>query len=97
MYTEKQLKMGNTLVTLTWLFAIACFFFPLYGMGIGALGRALFWLLAIVHLIEFVFFFRFYKDIGEPLLGHFVRHMAFGILHQAAVKQRVAGAQASEG
>ena len=93
MYTESQFKLAHTIVNATWIFAAACFFFPLYDMGVGALGRAVFWLLACVHLVEFALFFKLYKSTGEPLLGHFLRNMAYGVVHHAEVKQRLGGGQ----
>ena len=92
MYGEKQLKLARAIVNATWILAVACFFFPLYDMGVGSFGRTLFWLLACVHLVEFPLFLKIYRETGEPLLGHFLRHMAYGVIHRAEVLQRAGGA-----
>ncbi len=96
MYTDKQIKFARIGLNVIWIFAAACFFFPLYDMGIGGLGRALFWLLVCVHLVEFALFFRLYQGTGESLFGHFMLHMAYGVIYQAEVKQRVAAQQGAE-
>jgi len=91
MYSPRQLQIARIVVLVTWLFAAACFFFPLYYWSIGPLGRALFGLLFAVHLVEFVIFARFYRASGESMTGHFLRHMVYGVIHHAEVKQRHPG------
>lgn len=89
--SPEQLRTARIVVGIVWIFAIASFFFPLYYSGIGPLGRALFWLLVCVHAVEFLFFLKTYRATGEPLFGHFLRTMAFGIAHHTEVKQRLEG------
>ncbi|MBW2232391.1 MAG: hypothetical protein JRH17_18545 [Deltaproteobacteria bacterium] len=90
MYSERQLRIGRILVALTWIFALASWFFPLYYTSIGNLGRALFYILTFVHLVEFPLFLKTYRAAGGSLFGQFLRHMAYGVLHHTEVKQRLA-------
>jgi hypothetical protein len=90
MYSESQLKVARIVVVLTWIFGLASWFFPLYYMPVGNLGRALFYLLVFVHLVEFPLFFNTYRAAGGSLFGHFLRHMAYGMIHHAETKQLVA-------
>jgi len=87
--SPQQIKIGKIVVLATWLFGAACFFFPLYGASIGGLGRALFYILFCVHLIEFFVFMKLYRSTGEPLSGHFFKTMAYGVLHQNEVRQQL--------
>lgn len=88
-YSPQQLKVGRIVVLIAWIFAFASWFFPLYYLPIGALGRGLFYILLFVHLVEFALFMKTYRATGEPLFGHFLRHMVYGVLHHTAVKQRL--------
>ena len=42
---------GKAVLGATWLFATACFFPPLNGAEIGALGRSIFGVLAVTHIV----------------------------------------------
>ena len=87
MYTTSQLRAVRFVVWLIWIAAAASFFFPLYYTAFGGFGRTVFALLIAIHLVEFPIFARTYRQAGGSLLGHFPRHMVFGLVYRAEVKQ----------
>lgn len=89
MYTASQLRAARFVVWLIWITAAASFFFPLYYTAFGGFGRTVFALLIAIHLVEFPIFAGTYRQAGGSLLGHFPRHMAFGLVYRAEVKQRL--------
>jgi hypothetical protein len=89
MYSPQQLKVAKIAVLATWIFGASAFFFPVYDWSIGPLGRALFGILFAVHLVEFAIFGKFYRSTGEPIMGHFFKHMVYGVIYQTEVKQRI--------
>ncbi|MAI81030.1 MAG: hypothetical protein CL917_18970 [Deltaproteobacteria bacterium] len=89
MYSPKQLKIARTVVLAVWIFAAASFFFPLYYTDFGGVGRTLFGLLIAVHLIEFPIFMNTYRETEGSLLSHFPKHMAYGVVYHAEVKQKL--------
>ena len=95
MYTSQQLARYRKLVLVLWLFAGACFFFPLYYTGVGGFGRTLFGLLLAVHLVEFFVFLGLYRRAGGSLWRHFHRTVVFGVLHKAETEQQLAAAGSS--
>ena len=88
-YTASQLKTARTVVVLIWIVSAACFFFPLYYTSFGDFGRILFGLLIALHLVEFPIFAKTYLQAGGSLIGHFPRHMAYGLVYRAEVQQRL--------
>jgi len=89
MYSARQLRTARAVVIATWIFAGLSFFPPLDGLAIGRLGRALFGILFCVHLIEFVVFRKIYAASGDDsMLGHFLRHMVYGVIYKTEVEQR---------
>ena len=87
MYTASQLRATRFVIWLIWIAAAASFFFPLYYTDFGGFGRTVFGVLIAIHLIEFPLFARTYRQAGGSLLGHFPRHMVFGLVYRAEVKQ----------
>ncbi len=87
MYSAKQLKTGRIVVLISWIFAGLSFLQPLAGSPIGPLGRALFGILVLSHLIEFVMFRKTYAAAGGSMSSHFLRHMVYGVLYKAEVEQ----------
>lgn len=78
----------------TWLVGAAGFLFP-PDTGFGQLGRALFYLLLCVHLVECVFFFGALRQTGRPLGVEVANTLFFGIVHYAEVKQIIESQDAS--
>lgn len=83
---------GKIVIGVTWLFATACFFAPLVGSEMGAFGRTLFWVLAIVHAVECIFFLGVLRKSGRPLLGELWQTFLFGIVHVSSVRAEIAEA-----
>jgi len=88
MYTDSQLKAARAVVLVAWIFGGLSFFPPLSSVDVSALGRALFGILFCVHLVEFAFFRRIYAEAGDSMLGHFLRHMVYGVIYKTEVEQR---------
>lgn len=87
MSNPAPIRFARIVLILVWIFAAACFFFPLYYMNVGSFGRILFVVLAIAHAIEFPIFAGTYRQAGGSLLGHFLRHMVYGMVYRAEVMQ----------
>ncbi len=77
---------GRVVIGMTWLFATACFFAPLATSSAGEFGRTLFWVLAIVHIVECVMFLGVLRRSGRPLVGELWQTFLFGIVHVSAVR-----------
>jgi hypothetical protein len=90
MDTAAKLGFARKIVLAVWVFAGACFFFPLYYTGVGPFGRTLFGLLLAVHLVEFFVFLGLYRRAGGSLFRHFHRTVVFGVLHKAETEQALA-------
>ncbi len=90
MDSAEKLARARKFVLVLWLFAGACFFFPLYYTAVGPFGRAVFGLLLAVHLVEFVVFLGLYRRAGGSLWRHFHRTVVFGVLHKAETEQQLA-------
>ena len=90
MDSAEKLARARKFVLVLWLFAGACFFFPLYYTQVGPFGQALFGLLLAVHLVEFVVFLGLYRRAGGSLWRHFHRTVVFGVLHKAETEQQLA-------
>lgn len=88
---ESIYPIGKVVLGVTWLFATACFFPPMETMAIASLGRSLFGVLAVVHLVECVAFLGVLRKTGRPLLGELWQTFLFGIVHVAAVRKELAG------
>jgi len=52
-------------------------------------GRTLFWITAATHLVEYLFYYRSLKRLGESMWGHFLQVMLFGIVHWREQKPRI--------
>ena len=90
------LKLG---VIATWLVAAVGFLLP-SDTAFGMAGRALFWLLAVVHAVECVVFFGTLKRTGRPLGLELLQTMFFGVVHYAEARacvERVEGGEGVEG
>ncbi len=80
---------GKAVVAAVWVFAVVCLLLP-GGSGVVAIGRMLFWALLVAHAVELGFFWRTLQRTGEPMGGHALQVMLFGILHYKEVRERMA-------
>ncbi|MCS5637901.1 MAG: hypothetical protein NZ990_15380 [Myxococcota bacterium] len=90
MDSAEKLALARKFVLALWVFAGACFFFPLHDTAVGGFGRTLFGLLLAVHLVEFFVFLGLYRRAGGSLWRHFHRTVVFGVLHKAETEQQLA-------
>ena len=82
-------SIGKVVMGATWLMATACFFPPLESASLGPLGRSLFGVLAVVHLVECVAFLNVLKQSPRPLAGELWLTFLFGIVHVSAVRSEI--------
>ena len=87
---EQTLKTARLRAGIIWIAAFLSFFPPVSGLPFAPLLRSLFGILAAVHFIEFLVYIKTFKQTGEPMSTHFVKTMAFGIVHFTEVKQKLA-------
>jgi uncharacterized protein YhhL (DUF1145 family) len=74
-----------------WSLCVAAFFAPASWSAAGA-ARTLFWVLAVAHSAEFLFFLGLFRRAPGALGGHFVQTFLFGLFHIREVR---AAAEAS--
>jgi uncharacterized protein YhhL (DUF1145 family) len=55
-------------------------------------GRTCFWVLLLAHLVEFLFYYRPLKRLGEPMTRHFFSVLLFGVAHWWEQKPRIPAA-----
>lgn len=72
---------GKGILGVVWLFSTACFFAPLNESAAGALGRALFGVLAITHAIECIAFLGILRKSPRPLAEELWQTFLFGVVH----------------
>jgi uncharacterized protein YhhL (DUF1145 family) len=73
---------------------VLCLLGFLFGSGsVASVGRSVFWLLAVAHVGEFLFFRSTLKSAGGSLAEHFFQTLLFGLFHIREVRDRVEGAQ----
>lgn len=70
----------------TWLVCTACFFPPLETARFAELGRTLFGVLAVVHLVECVAFLGVLRQSARPLAENLWQTFLFGIVHVSTVR-----------
>ncbi len=86
MEIERIYPIGKVIVGAAWLAATACFFPPLESSSFGALGRSLFGVLAVVHLVECVAFLGVLRRSPRPLAGELWQTFLFGIVHVSKLR-----------
>ena len=91
MQSEQQLTSAKLVIAIVWLFAFASFFPPLATTGFAMFGQSVFWILAAAHAIECFVFLDLYRRTGEPLMMHFCKTMAFGVIHKTEVQRQIDG------
>ena len=84
--TSPAYPIGKAVIGVTWLFATACFFPPLESAAIAPLGRSLFMVLAITHLVECVFFLGVLRKSPRPLVEELWQTFLFGIVHVSILR-----------
>jgi len=94
---SQMVGMAKIMVGASWLFAVACFFFPLYDAEIGAFGRLLFWALVGVHTLECIAFAGTLRKTDRPFAYELVQTFFFGVIHFGTVKQSLIEKEAAEG
>ena len=87
--SSQVISLARFSIAMAWLFAAACFFFPLYDMGIGEVGRILFWVLLGTHAVECMIFLPTLRKTDRPLVRELFGTLIFGVLHFGQVKQRL--------
>lgn len=69
-----------------WIFAALSFVPPFAGWSISPLGRNLFGLMLILHVIECVVFLGTLRSTGRPLPNELLKTLVFGVLHYREIK-----------
>jgi uncharacterized protein YhhL (DUF1145 family) len=81
---------AKTVIVVFWLLFVSCFFIST-SSTVSFVGRLLFWLLAVTHVVECAIFLPRLRSAPGSLAGHLARTFLFGFLHV-----RELGALASE-
>ncbi len=71
---------SKALVLVVWLLLISCFFVAT-SSTISTVGRLGFWLMAIIHVVEYAVFLPRFRHAPGSSLGHLLRTLLFGFLH----------------
>jgi uncharacterized protein YhhL (DUF1145 family) len=95
MQQNSLISLSKIIVGSTWLFATACFFPPLESSQFGDFGRALFWVLFAVHLVECIAFLGVLRKSPRPLAGELWQTFLFGIVHVSIVRSEIADGESS--
>ena len=71
---------AKAVVAVVWLLLFSCFFVATTST-ISTLGRLAFWLMAIIHVVEYAVFLPRFRGAPGSWLGHLLRTLLFGFLH----------------
>jgi uncharacterized protein YhhL (DUF1145 family) len=82
------MNISKVIISIVWLACAACLLLT-GDSTLLTVGRSLFWILLVVHLIEFFVYLPGLKRLGEPMAGHFIQVLLFGIVHWKEVQPRV--------
>ncbi|GEM_PF-2977641 len=63
----------------------------LVGGVIGTIGRIVFWLLVVAHLVEFFMKREVFEKVGGSMGHHFVQTMIYGLFHWKPLEEGLAG------
>ena len=77
---------GKGVVGAVWLFATACFFPPFETTAAGPLGRSVFAVLAITHIVECIAFLGVLRKSSRPLTEELWQTFLFGIVHVSILR-----------
>lgn len=89
MQHDTLLGVAKAVIGATWLIATACFFAPLAASSLGPLGRSLFGVLAVVHIVECIAFLGVLRKSKRPLPEELWQTFLFGIVHVSAVRAEI--------
>ena len=70
---------GKLVVGVIWAWSIACLLAP--ALPLASAGRAVFWILVVVHGIECAVFLPRLRGAGGSLANHLVQTFLFGFAH----------------
>lgn len=62
---------------------------------LATLGRIVFWLMLVVHAIEFVVMRPVFERSGGSMLHHFVQTLLYGLFHWAPLREKLREADAA--
>ena len=71
---------SKAVVAVVWLLLFSCFFVAT-SSTIATLGRLAFWLMAIIHVVEYAIFLPRFRGAPGSLVGHLLGTLLFGFLH----------------
>lgn len=71
---------SKAVVAVVWLLLFSCFFVAT-SSTISTVGRLAFWLMAIIHVVEYAIFLPRLRGAPGSLVGHLLRTLLFGFLH----------------
>ena len=71
---------AKAVVAVVWLLLFSCFFVAT-SSTISTVGRLAFWLMAIIHVVEYAIFLPRFRGAPGSLVGHLLRTLLFGFLH----------------
>ena len=71
---------SKAVVLVVWLLLISCFFVAT-SSTISTVGRLGFWLMAIIHVVEYAVFLPRFRNAPGSSIGHLLRTLVFGFLH----------------
>ena len=74
------MHLAKIIVGVTWLICLGSFFIATESTA-AMVGRAIFWLMAVAHVIECGVFFPRLKRASGPLAGHLFQTFLFGVAH----------------
>ena len=86
------LSIAKAVIGSIWLIATACFFPPLAASAIGSVGRTLFVVLAVVHVIECIVFLGVLRKSSRPLAEELWQTFLFGVVHVSVVRKQLESA-----
>lgn len=85
---------GKTVIAVVWVLCIASFLMPA-DWNAASLGKALFWGMLVIHVVECIAFRSTLKAAPPPLSNHVVQTMIFGFFHLREIRET--GAASGEG
>ena len=68
-----------------WVYAALCLFLPL---PLAAVGQTVFWVMLVVHVVEFIVMQSTFRKAGGSLGHHFAQTLLFGMFHLRTVRAR---------
>jgi hypothetical protein len=91
--SERLILPVKLIVLATWFAGAASFLLP-PETTLGSAGRALFWMLLVVHSLECVFFYKTLRQTDRPLGFEILQALFYGAIHYGEVKTLLASREA---